>query len=90
MTREQLLELGFKELPHFTINKSLQYNLGRNKVLSIGSIGTPNEMIFLCEMDTEDNKKCNDLIVLRNYDYDGYTTLEEVKLIIKALITKDK
>lgn len=88
--RKQLIELGFKEIPHFIITRSLIYDLGRHRQLSFGDIGTPNEMLFLSEMNEEDNRKIDELICLRNYDYDGYTTVEEVEQLINLLKCKKK
>jgi len=85
-SRSILLELGFKELPHSTITSSLFYDLGRNRQLSFGSIETPNEMLYIYEIDEKDTRKITDLVCLRNYDYDGYTTIEQIKSII-TLIT---
>jgi hypothetical protein len=90
MTRDELLNFGFKELPHYTVMDSLMYDLGRNRFISIGSVGTPNEMVFLCERDYDDNRKINDLICLKNYDYDGYTDLEDIKSIIKGICSSAK
>ncbi len=88
--RKQLLELGFEEIPHFTVGHSLIYDLGRNRQLSISSIGTPNEILFICEIDDIDPKKITDLVCLKNYDYDGYTTVEEVEQLINLLKCKKK
>lgn len=88
--RKQLAELGFKEIPHFTVTNSLIYDLGRYRQLSFGDIGTPNEMLFLSELNEEDNRKIDELICLRNYDYDGYTTVEEVEQLINLLKCKKK
>ncbi len=81
MTREELLEIGFTEMPYATIMGSLYYDLGRSRQLSVGCIGTPNEMVFLTERDETER----DIIVLRNYDYDGYTDLDTIKTIITAI-----
>lgn len=81
-----LLGLGFKELPHSTITASLIYDLGRNRQLSFGSIGTPNEMLYIYEIDEKEPKKITDLVCLRNYDYDGFTSIEQIKSMI-TLIT---
>jgi hypothetical protein len=78
LSEEILLNIGFKNLPHFTIGNIMTYNLTRNRSLSIGSAGTPNEMLTICEHDNNDYKKITDIIVLHNYDYDGY--LSESKL----------
>ena len=69
---------------------SLVYDLGRNRYLSIGDLGNPNEMVFLYERDYDDTRKINDLICLRNYDYDGYTKLEDIKSIIKGICSSVK
>lgn len=86
MTEEELIKLGFKKLPHFTIHNSLDYDLGRNRTLTVGSLGTPNEIICVTEKDIEVPHKITDIIVIRNYDYDGYTSLEDIKQIIKVFI----
>lgn len=85
MTRQQLLDLGFKEIPHFTVGDSLFYDLGRGRQLSISSLRTPNEMLFIRQIDDNDPKKITDLVVLKNYDYDGYTSLETVQDLIRLL-----
>jgi hypothetical protein len=83
--RSTLIELGFKELPHSTITSSLTYDLGRNRQLSFGSIETPNEMLYIYEIDDKDPRKITDLVCLRNYDYDGYTSIEQIKSIINLI-----
>ena len=85
MTNDDLIKLGFKPIPHFTVQNSVIYDLGRNRHLSAGDVGTPNEMIFIGEIDSEDDKKITDCICLHNYDYDGYVTEQKVKLLIEAL-----
>lgn len=82
LSKEQVLELGFKELPHFTIGNSLIFDLGRNRHLSFSSIGTPNEMLFICEVNKEHNKVIDDAVVLSNYDYDGYLSLEKLSVLL--------
>lgn len=69
--REKLKQIGFKEIPHFTVMQNLIFDLGRNRELSFGNIGTPNETLYLCELN-EGVDIISDLICLRNYDYDGY------------------
>lgn len=85
MNKEDLLEIGFEEIPHFTIGDSIIYNLKRNKFISISCVGTPNEMVFLCERDKDDPRCINDLIAIRNFDYDGYTSLDWIKNLIQLL-----
>lgn len=85
LTREALIDIGFKEVPHYTVVQSLVYDLGRARYLSIGCVGTPNEMLFIGQLDNDDNKKITDVVVLKNYDYDGYVSLLQIKMIISAI-----
>ncbi len=81
MTREELLEIGFSEMPYPTVMGSLHYELGRSRQISVGCVGTPNEMVFLTTLDETER----DIIILRNYDYDGYTDLDTIKSLITAI-----
>jgi len=84
MNREDLKQIGFKEMPYFTITNSLNYDLGRGRQLSIGCLGTPNEMMFINQIE-ENPKRVTDCVVLSNYDYDGYLDLQKVKDIINVI-----
>lgn len=86
--RQNLIDIGFKEIPHFTVGNNLLYDLGRHRQLSASSIETPCEMMFVVELDRDNPKKITDLVCLHNYDYDGYLTLEKVKNIINAITQK--
>lgn len=86
--RNELIEMGFKEMPHFTIMNYLNYDLGRNRQLSIGCLGTPNEMMFISQLDKEPKERVTDTIILSNYDYDGYLDLEKVEDIINVIINR--
>lgn len=86
MTKQDLIKLGFKEIPHFTVMDSVIFDLGRRRTLSAGCIGTPNEMVFICETDEKNDKKITDSICLHNYDYDGYLTESKIKSIITSII----
>lgn len=83
MTNEDLIKLGFETIPHPTIGDTVIYDIGRNRYLSASSMGDPNEMIFLCEHDEKDTTKVTDVIVLHNYDYDGYITEERLKVFLQ-------
>ncbi len=85
LTRDDLLNIGFKEIPHFTIMNSVVFDLGRNRFLSAGSVGTPNEMLYISEVDENEQTRITDLICLHNYDYDGYITLEKISTLISAI-----
>ena len=82
---DDCLEIGFERLPHFTVANNLIYQLGRNRHLSIGCVGTPNETLFICESDPNDYKKINDLICLHNFDYDGYLSKSKLKTLIASI-----
>ncbi len=80
LTNDDLIKLGFKPIPHFTIGNSVTYDLGRGRHLSAGNVGTPNEMVFICATDYKDKTNITDLVCLHNYDYDGYITEEKIKI----------
>jgi hypothetical protein len=71
LDEEILLKCGFEKVPHFTVMNSMYINLIRDKKLSVGCVGTPNEMLFLHEVNTDDRRKTEDLIGIHNFDYDG-------------------
>lgn len=85
MTNDDLMEIGFKKIPHFTITNAVVYPLGRHRHLSAGCVGTPNEMLFICETDDQDDKRVTDAICIHNYDYDGSLSIEKVQAILSAL-----
>lgn len=85
MTNEDLIKIGFKETPHFTITNSVNYDLGRFRVMTAGSVGTPNECLWLCEIDDAIETKISDLVCIHNYDYDGVLTIDKVESLIKAI-----
>ena len=88
MTRQDLIDIGFKEISHFTITNAVIYQLGRNRHLSAGCVGTPNEMVWICGTDHKDETKITDLICLHNYDYDGFLTKEKINNIINSIVDK--
>lgn len=87
MTNQDLINIGFKEMPHFTVGNSVFYDLGRNRQLSASCVGTPNEMLFICEINPDNKNEITDLVCLHNYEYDKYLTLKKVKSIISAIST---
>ena len=86
MTNQDLVNLGFKELPHFTIGNIVNYDLGRERMLSASDVGNPNEMLYIMQTD---GKQIEDAVCIHNYDYDGPLTAEKVTGLI-SLITKEK
>lgn len=45
-------------------------------------------MLFIGESDEKNSKLLSDVVVLSNYDYDGYLTLDKIKMIITAITNK--
>lgn len=86
MELRELREIGFEPLPHFTVGANLNYDLGRRRFLSISCLGTPNEMLCVGEIDKSDEMKVTDMVVLHNFDYDGYLTIEKVKSLITGIV----
>jgi len=85
MNREEFIEMGFKPLNHFTVADNLIYDLGRNRQLSAGSVSTPNEVIFICEIDENNPMEITDLLCIHNYDYDGLMTPEKLTKLLEVL-----
>lgn len=90
MTTDDLVRLGLNPLPHFTIMNSHVKYLGRNKFISVGNVGTPNEMVYLYEVHDYEPRKIMELINIHNYDYDGYLTEEKLVNLLKWLELKEK
>ena len=82
LTPDILVKCGFEQLPHFTVQNTFFKKLGRDRVLSIACVGTPNEMVFITE---EIPPEVKNIIVVRNYDYDGKTNLHELQQLYKAI-----
>jgi hypothetical protein len=85
LTEEIVLTLGFYKLPHFTIGNNLIFDLPNNRQLSLASVGTPNEMLFISQSDYDDHKNITDIITLHNYDFHGYLSIYKLKTIIDVL-----
>lgn len=87
ITRDELKQIGFKEIPHYTVGNSLIYDLGRERHFSIICVGTPNEAVFICQADKKDYRKITDLVCVHNWDYDGFITIEKIKSLISGIVT---
>ena len=85
LTEDWLVRLGGEKLPYHNILNSIFFKVGRNRIVSVGNVGTPNEMIWLCQVNATNDKIIYDLICLRNYDYDGYTPVHTFQNLIHAL-----
>lgn len=88
LTEEWLLKLGFEPIPHMTVMNPFTLDIGRDRVISIGCVGTPNEMIFLIE-DYSKRAPSQDICVLRNFDYDGRTYVHTLQNIVHSLTGKE-
>lgn len=89
MTNKDLIALGFNPMKHITIGNMVIYSLGRDRHLSASSVGTPNEVMFICESN-EESGKVSDAVCIHNYDYDGYLTEDRVNKFIELLDYKRK
>ena len=85
MTNEDLIAIGFRPMEHFTIANSVTFPLGRNRHLSAGCIGTPNEILWICEVSPDNDRKITDTICLHNWDYDKELKIEKVQGLINLL-----
>lgn len=89
ISKDDLLELGFQEIPHFTVMGSVVYELGRNRLLTVGCAGTPNETMFIVEK-SKVGDHYTDLVCMHNHDYDGYLSKESVAALIEWFKNKKK
>ena len=67
---------------------SFNLDLGRDRNLSIGCVGTPNLIVFLEEVERNENGdviKKNDLICVHNWDYDGELYLHQLQNLYAVL-----
>lgn len=85
MTAEDLMRIGFNSISHYTIMNSYIYDLGRGRQISIGCVGSPNEMMWICEVDPDNPKNITDLVCLHNWDYDGELKEDKVTTLINLL-----
>lgn len=92
LTYEILENAGFQYLPHFTVTKSMYFDLGRNRYLSIGCVGSPNEILWLTYhddmMEHSNVRVIEDLICLSNFDYDNKLYLHKLQNIVTTFNKK--
>ncbi len=85
LCKDDLLNLDFEKMPHFTIGNTLIHKLGRHRQLSVSCVGTPNETLWITETDDQNEKRITNLVCLHNYDYDGYLTISKIKGLIDLI-----
>lgn len=90
MTKEDLIEIGFVAILHFTVTNAHIYHLGRCRHISISNVGTPNEMMWICATSEQNEKDVTELICLHNWDYDGKLTKKKVVTLLNAIISSTK
>lgn len=88
MTNEDLIRIGFKKIPTLTIVDGVICDLGRDRQLLVGYVGTPNETVWITQSKDDDYTIITDMVCLHNYDYDGYLTETKIKTIIMAITGK--
>lgn len=89
LTEEWLLKWGFDKIPHFTITNALVKDIGRNRILSVGCVATPNLMVFVGEINGNDITDITDLICVHNWDYDQEMYLHQFQNLYYTLTGKE-
>lgn len=82
LTEDILLKCGFENTPHFTVTDSKTLDIGRRRLLSIGSVEDCNQMMFIQSIH---NDKITDLVCVHNYDYNGWLHLHQLQNIYFSL-----
>jgi len=77
-----LIERGFKSKPHLVLGKIFWLDVGRSREIQVTCIGTPNEMMSLNQ--NEGARKISDVVVIHNYDYDGFLTEQKLDALISV------
>ncbi|SBV91848.1 hypothetical protein [uncultured Dysgonomonas sp.] len=86
LTEDILLKAGGYKLPHMTVTDSVLFDIGRDRILSIGCIEDCNQMAWLQHIE---GKKVTDLVCIHNYDYDGWLYLHTLQNLFKSLTGND-
>jgi hypothetical protein len=82
LTEERLIKFGFEPIANLVTGTQYQISIGRDRFISISGLGTGNEFVFLSD---ERGGKVNDVIVARNYDYDGTTYVHHIQNLFHSL-----
>ena len=88
--KKRLIELGFEEkgIKNSLIGEiySLQIKSkhGKRRSISVSNPETPNEIIAIAEFK-RDPEIIEDLVVVHNYDYDGYISIDRIESLVFAL-----
>lgn len=88
LTHDNLLELGFQQIgSHPLIGSSYELSLGNLLFINVGAVDSANETIFLYRKRFSDENIIEDIIVIRSYDYNGFTSVKSLVAIIESLKT---
>lgn len=82
LSRQFFKDKGFQEFPHITIGNCLFYELSRNRIITVGSAETPNEMMFISQRNEQNDRIIDDCVCIHNYDYDGYLTERKLNALL--------
>lgn len=80
MNIDTLIQKGFISTPHLVLKEVFILDVGRGRHISIGSLATPNEVVFLNQKNH--NSGITDLVCIHNFDYDGFLTEAKLDAII--------
>jgi len=86
VNNKALEKLGFKHNPIVLVSKQYLISLGRNRFLSVSDVGTPNEMVWLQNIEGRD---VTDLVCIHNFDYDGEIYIHQLQNLYFALTGKE-
>lgn len=86
LTEEWLIKWGFEVIEHLVTGPNYQIPIGRDRFISVSGLGGGNEFVFLSD---ERGGSVNDVVVLRNFDYDGRTYVHHMQNLFHALTGKE-
>lgn len=81
-------DFGFRIVDGVKVAKVFKKPLGRERFLMVSDAGTTNEMIYISEQPEKAEKE-NDLIVISNYDHDGYFYAHLLQNLFHSITRED-
>lgn len=86
LSEKLLLMTGFEIIENLITGRQYQISIDRDRYISISGLGTCNEFVFLSD---ERDQNINDVIVLKNFDYDGKTYFHQLQNLYSILTGKE-
>lgn len=84
ITERELVRMGFLQVaPHNTTRVWVR-ELGRDRYLLLGDVGSPNEMLFICEGALDQTP--SDAVCLHNFDFEGPLTTQKIEEFLALLL----